>query len=250
MTARAATAGDRRAVPVRRTSALLVIDMQRALVAIAHRPAETVAVIAGLRSRAAAAGAPVVTVQHRGGGLPEGTDGWRIVPGLAPGAGESVVHKTSADGFLGTDLDRTLRAAGVTEVVVTGFATEICVDTTARQALSHGYDVVLVADGHTTSVRPDAGEYASPARSVAHHNEIFRHLDFPGRSIRVLPAAAVDFAPAGFPAAVPTAEAEAEAEAATETETAEAAEAHVARAREATRTDRAHGTNSAANAVP
>jgi len=81
-------------------------------------------------------------------------------------------------------------------VVVTGFATEICVETTARQALSHRYDLVLVADGHTTSVRPDHGEYAAPERSIAHHNEIYRHLDFPGRTIRVLPAPEVNFAAA------------------------------------------------------
>jgi nicotinamidase-related amidase len=174
--------------------ALLVIDMQNSLVAIAHRAAETVAAIAGLRERARAAGVPILTVQHRGDGLEAGTEGWRIVPGLAPADDEEVVHKTSADGFLDTGLDKTLRALGVTEVVVTGFATEICVDTTARQALSHRYDVVLVADGHTTSVRSDAGEYAAPDRSIAHHNEIFRHLDFPGRSIRVLPASEVDFA--------------------------------------------------------
>jgi hypothetical protein len=52
----------------------------------------------------------------------------------------------------------------------------------------------LVADGHTTSVRPDGGEYASPGQSIAHHNEIFRHLNFPGRNTRVLPASEVDFA--------------------------------------------------------
>ncbi|WP_328471767.1 cysteine hydrolase family protein [Streptomyces sp. NBC_00448] len=174
--------------------ALLVIDMQNDTVAIAHRAAETVAVIAGLRERAGVAGVPVVTIQDQGGGMTAGTEGWRVVARLAPGEGESVVHKTSPDGFLGTDLDRVLKERGVTEVVVTGFATEICVDTTARQALSHGYDLVVVADGHTTSVRPDGGTFASPARSIAHHNEIFRHLGFPGRSIRVLPASEVDFA--------------------------------------------------------
>lgn len=181
-------------------SALLVIDMQNSLVALAYRPAETLAVIAGLRERARAAGVPVVTIQHRGDGMEAGTDGWRIVPELAPTADEAVVHKTSADSFLDTDLDKTLQALGTTEVVVTGFATEICVDTTARQALSHRYDVVLVADGHTTSDRTDSGEYASPERSIAHHNEIYRHLDFPGRSIRVLPASEVDFAAAPAPA--------------------------------------------------
>ncbi|WP_030613604.1 isochorismatase family cysteine hydrolase [Streptomyces sclerotialus] len=176
-------------------SALLVIDMQNALMPLAYRAAETVATIAGLRERARAAGVPVVTVQHQGGGMEAGTEGWRIVPELAFGADDSVVHKNSADGFLDTDLDKTLRALGATEVVVTGFATEICVDTTARQALSHRYDLVLVADGHTTSERPaTTGAFAASAQSIAHHNEIFRHLDFPGRRIRVLPASEVDFA--------------------------------------------------------
>lgn len=177
------------------TSALLVIDMQNDTVALAHRAAETVAVIAELRQRAFEAGALVVTVQDGGGGLEVGSVGWQVVPELAPGAGQPVVRKTAPDSFLGTGLDGLLRAHGVTEVVVTGFATEICVDTTARSALSHGYDLVVVADGHTTSVR-GAGDaaYATPDRSVAHHNEIFRNLGYPGRRIRVLPASEVDFA--------------------------------------------------------
>ncbi|MGW7080084.1 isochorismatase family protein [Streptomyces sp. NPDC054866] len=173
-------------------SALLVIDMQNTPVSIAYRAAGTVAVIAGLRERAMAAGMSVVTIQDQGDGMEAGTQGWQVVSELAPAEGESIVHKTSPDSFLGTDLDATLETLGVTEVVVTGFATEICVDTTARQALSHGYDLVVVADGHTTSVRPEGGEYAAPAQSIAHHNEIFRHLRFPGRSIRVLSAAEVD----------------------------------------------------------
>ncbi|MFI1828466.1 isochorismatase family protein [Streptomyces sp. NPDC020412] len=191
-------------------TALLVIDMQQGFLPIAFRGAETVAVIAGLRRRAKAAGAPIVTIQDQGADAEPGTDGWRIVPDLAPDPQDPLdllVHKTTADGFLRTDLDRILRGLGVTEVVVTGFATEICVETTARQALSHGYDLLLVADGHTTSVRPDSGTYAVPARSIAHHNEIYRGMTFPGRSVRVLPAADVDFAApapsAQRPAAVP-----------------------------------------------
>ncbi len=184
-------------------SALLIIDMQKALVAISHRASATVAAIAGLRERAKAAGVPIVTVQHRGEGVEVGTEGWQIVPELVPSADETVVHKTSADSFLNTDLDGTLQALGVTEVVVTGFATEICVDTTARQALSHRYDVVLVADGHTTSHRPASSELAPPEQSIAHHNEIYRHLDFPGRSIRVLSASEVHFTPVGTPRSAP-----------------------------------------------
>lgn len=180
------------------TSALLVIDMQNQPVALAHRAAETVAVIAGLRRRALAAQALIVTVQDGGDGFDVGSHGWQVVPELAPGPAETVLRKTSPDSFLGTGLDELLTAHGITEVVVTGFATEICVDTTARAALSHGYDLVLVADGHTTSVRgADDTEYADPDRAITHHNEIFRHLGYPGRSLRVQDAAEVDFGQPG-----------------------------------------------------
>ncbi|MFJ9979746.1 cysteine hydrolase family protein [Streptomyces cyaneofuscatus] len=187
------------------TPALLVIDMQNALVAIAHEGAGTVARIAALQERARAAGVPVVTVQHQDDELEPGTEGWRIAPALAPAPGEPVVPKSSPDSFLDTGLDATLRDMGVTEVVVTGFATEICVESTARRALSLRYDVVLVADAHATSLRPgpdpgpdsgpglDSGPYAAPEASIAHHNEIYRNLRFPGRRIRVLRTAEVDF---------------------------------------------------------
>ncbi|WP_055613538.1 isochorismatase family protein [Streptomyces phaeochromogenes] len=174
-------------------SALLVLDMQNAAVAISHRPKETVTTIALLQERARAAGVPVITVQHDGPGLEPGTEAWRTVPELAPGEGEKTVRKGSADAFLDSDLGPFLTALGVTEVVVTGFATEFCVDSTARQALSRGYDLVLVADGHTTSARPDVDGFVASDRAVLHHNAIYRHIGFPGRSIRVLLAADVDF---------------------------------------------------------
>jgi isochorismate hydrolase len=171
--------------PTPHRAALLVIDMQRNMRPIMHRPDQTVGTIAGLSSRARAANVPVITVQQQGCG--------DALPGLAPRNGEPVVTKTCADAFLDTDLDETLIRLGVTEVLVTGFATENCVETTARQALSHGYDLVLVADGHTTSVRPQPTDFIPPDQSIAHHNEIYRHIDFPDRSVRVLPATKIDF---------------------------------------------------------
>ncbi|MGC0385299.1 cysteine hydrolase family protein [Streptomyces sp. SAI-129] len=180
-------------------TALLVIDMQHTTVAMAHRAAETVAAIAGLSERARAAGVPVVTVRQQDAGMVPGTEGWRVVPELAPREGEPVVDKTTPDSFLGTDLDAVLKAHGVTEVIVTGFATEVCVDTTARQALSRGYDLVVVADGHTTSVRTAADTELVPAdRSIAQYNAVYRMIGWPGRRIRVRAAADVDFgAPEG-----------------------------------------------------
>ncbi|CAL9580846.1 cysteine hydrolase [Streptomyces sp. R1] len=187
------------------TAALLVIDMQNTTVAMAHRAAETVAAIAGLSERARAAGVPVVTVRQRDEGMVPGTEGWQVVPALAPREGETVVDKTTPDSFLGTGLDETLRALGVTEVIVTGFATEVCVDTTARQALSRGYDLVVVADGHTTSVRTEEDVDLVPAdRSIAQCNAVYRMIGWPGRRIRVRAAADVDFsAPEGAPGVRP-----------------------------------------------
>ncbi|MGX1510984.1 nicotinamidase-related amidase [Streptomyces collinus] len=66
------------------TTALLVVDMQNATVAMAHRAAETVAAIAGLSERARAAGVPVVTVRQQDAVMVPGTEGWRVVPALAP----------------------------------------------------------------------------------------------------------------------------------------------------------------------
>ncbi|QUW93993.1 MULTISPECIES: isochorismatase family protein [unclassified Streptomyces] len=187
------------------TAALLVIDMQNTTVAMAYRAAETVAAIAGLSERARAAGVPVVTVRQRDEGMVPGTEGWQVVPELAPREGEPVVDKTTPDSFLGTGLDETLRTLGVTEVIVTGFATEVCVDTTARQALSRGYDLVVVADGHTTSVRTEEDVDLVPAdRSIAQANAVYRMIGWPGRRIRVRAAADVDFAaPEGAPGVRP-----------------------------------------------
>lgn len=94
------------------TPALLVIDMQNALVAMAYRAAGTVAAIARLQARARAAGAPVVLVQQGDEELEPGTEGWRIAPELAPAPGETVVPKAAPDSFLDTELDAVLRARG------------------------------------------------------------------------------------------------------------------------------------------
>lgn len=166
--------------------ALLIIDMQDDIASIMYGRDRTIATIARLRSRARTSGIPVITVQQEdcGGPLPE----------LTPEEGEPILTKTTADAFLDTGLAATLRGLSVTEVLVTGFATENCVETTARQALSQGFDLVLVADGHTTSHRSEPTDFVPPDQSIAHHNEIYRHIDFPHRSVRVLHAAEVDFA--------------------------------------------------------
>jgi len=80
-------------------------------------------------------------------GLLDGTWDASIVDDLAPLANEGVIRKTRYSGFSGTNLDYRLRYMGVDTLVVCGVTTNICVESTVRDAFHLGYRVVLVSDG-------------------------------------------------------------------------------------------------------
>lgn len=69
------------------------------------------------------------------------------IPGLEPGPGEVVVVKDVNCGFTATNLELELRRAGVSRLVVAGYFTNMCVETTVRAAGNRGYDTYLAADG-------------------------------------------------------------------------------------------------------
>jgi nicotinamidase-related amidase len=86
--------------------------------------------------------------------LVAGEPGHRIVPALAPVDGEIVVDKPGKGAFHATGLDDTLRRRGITHLVFMGVTTEVCVQTTMREANDRGYDSLLVEDG-TESYFPE-----------------------------------------------------------------------------------------------
>lgn len=71
------------------------------------------------------------------------TEGARIIPELAPSAGDIRIAKRRYSGFFGTDLDITLREKGVTHIRLTGVCTNICVLYTAADARNLGYEVTV-----------------------------------------------------------------------------------------------------------
>lgn len=71
----------------------------------------------------------------------------------------TVVNKHNWGAFYGTDLDVQLRRRGIDTIILTGIATSIGVDTTAREAAQHGYNLVLVPEAMTD--RTDQGHNAS-----------------------------------------------------------------------------------------
>jgi len=83
------------------------------------------------------------------------------IPGLEPGANDIVVRKDVNSGFLGTSLEIQLRRAGVSRLVVAGFFTNFCVETTVRMAGNLGFDTYLVEDACATTNRvgPDGVDH-------------------------------------------------------------------------------------------
>ena len=79
--------------------------------------------------------------------LIRGEPGTSIIAALAPAEGEWVVDKPGKGMFWATGLHETLQAAGVTHLVFTGVTTEVCVQTSMREANDRGYDCLLVSDG-------------------------------------------------------------------------------------------------------
>ncbi|HEY5971584.1 MAG TPA: cysteine hydrolase family protein [Pseudoxanthomonas sp.] len=174
--------------------ALIVIDVQCGLFDPSPRPADADAVIDrinDLTARARAADAPVIFVQHeRAGDLEADSPAWALQERLQVEAGDHCVRKATPDAFLRTGLEEVLAFSGVEGLVVCGYATEFCVDTTTRSAAAHGYHVILAADAHTTHDKP----HADAAQIRAHHNVTLAQIRSFGPTIQAQPAAEVVFA--------------------------------------------------------
>lgn len=142
-------------------TAVVVIDVQTGLFCTEPPPFESEAVISRINeitANARKAGAPVFFTQHDG--EPNGdwlvpfTEGWALHSKLAVEPGERVIRKTTGDAFYRTTLESELRSLGITTLVLLGFATEFCIDSTLRNAVSKDFEVIIVADAHTTTDSP------------------------------------------------------------------------------------------------
>ncbi len=177
-------------------SAVLVIDVQRGVFCAEPAPFEAEAVVARINmvtAKALRAGAPVIFIQHDGepGGedVVPFTEGWKLHPKLEVQPDDLVIRKTTGDAFYGTALEAELRSRGIKTVVLTGYATDFCVDATLRSAASKDFGIIVVADAHTTSDNPVLK--ADVVRQ--HHNWAWANA-ITKRGVTVLKAGQVSFA--------------------------------------------------------
>jgi nicotinamidase-related amidase len=113
---------------------------------------------AALLKRARDAGTPVIHIQHDAGeGSPYDTKAHigAIADVVAPAAGEKVITKAYPSSFEGTDLDAELKRLGATDLVLAGFMTHVCVNSTARAAFNHGYRATVVGNATATRALPN-----------------------------------------------------------------------------------------------
>ncbi|BFG17459.1 hypothetical protein CerSpe_037330 [Prunus speciosa] len=149
--------------PNPKVAALLVIDMQNYFSSMAQPILQNLLTTIRLCRRASI---PVIFTRHshkspsdygmldewwRGDLIFDGTPESHLMPELNPDAQDHVVHKNTYSAFRNTGLQEYLQERGVEEVIVTGVMTNLCCETTAREAFIRGFRVFFSTDATGTS---------------------------------------------------------------------------------------------------
>jgi nicotinamidase-related amidase len=123
-----------------------------------------------LRAWADRAGIAVIHVLHRALAtapiFAPDSEGATPIAGLVPSESEAVIHKHQPSAFTGTSLHDELQTRGVETLIVAGYMTHNCVDSTAREAFHRGYRVAVVADASATRDLPGPDGRTIPAATV------------------------------------------------------------------------------------
>ncbi|MCJ2127452.1 cysteine hydrolase family protein [Methylobacterium sp. E-045] len=155
-----------------RASALIMIDLQNTYREGIMRLEQVEPAIRAARellARAREAGIPIVHIQHDAGpGSPYDISAaiGRISAEVAPQAGETVIVKNYPNAFVGTNLQAHLKESGVQSVLLAGFMTHMCINSTARGAFNLGFSPTVVASTTATRALPGPDGSVVPASAL------------------------------------------------------------------------------------
>ncbi len=138
--------------------ALLVIDVQNEYFTGAlpvSYPAGSLGNILSAMDSAQKSGIPVVVIQHAApqpdsAVFRRGSKQWELHPEIASRPHAVLIEKSLPGSFTGTELEAWLRERGIGTVTIAGYMTQMCCDTTARQALHLGFGVEFLSDATGT----------------------------------------------------------------------------------------------------
>jgi len=105
------------------------------------------------------------------GAVQEGTYGWQVVPALTPQNDDILVIKEASNSFESSLLQNKLSDINIGVVIMCGVATDMCINNSFIGASQRAYDIIMMADGHSTS-DPGALE------KIQNHNEYWGSLGF------------------------------------------------------------------------
>ncbi|BDD06499.1 cysteine hydrolase family protein [Aureibacter tunicatorum] len=130
---------------------------------------------------------PVFHIQHDGTGSGEfekNAFDWEILDEIEVKPMDIMVDKYANDVFYQSNLQATLLEHGIDELIITGCATDFCVESTVQSALTKDYTIKIVADGHTTGERPNL----SAKQVIDHYNWVWQNMIPTKGEIQVLSA--------------------------------------------------------------
>lgn len=157
--------------------ALLIVDMQVGLRSgdPKHDLAGVIDRINRLAASVRARSGTVIFIQHcgdTGDVFEQQTPGWELLPELVRDPADVIVQKRMNDPFASGELQARLDRTAPDRVLVTGWATDLCVDATIRSAVSNHHNVVVATDAHTLSDRP----HLDAVSVMSHHHWVWSNL--------------------------------------------------------------------------